>query len=472
MSGPDVSGPDLTGPELPDGAFRTDAETVDAHRLDRSGWVPEGRPFGVALAESVADVRAVLRYAHATGTPVVTRGAGTGLSGGAGGTDGSIVLDVSRMNRITEISAVDQLAVVEPGVITADLDHAAAAYGLRYAPDPASVAISTIGGNIATNAGGLRCAKYGVTRDSVLALDIVLADGELISTGHRTVKDVTGYDLTGLFTGSEGTLGVIVGATVKLRPIPAATATVAAYFDDVASAAAAVNAIGAAGLQPAVAELLDAATLAAVEDVTGPDPRRAGRAAGAFLLVQADGSAAAAEARQIHAVLAAHTSQVFAAEDEAEATRLLAVRRQALPALERRGRALIEDISVPRSRLAEAVEEIQRIAKTYGVPIFTMAHAADGNLHPIIVVERDGNGAVESTEAAADGGLGEHVWAAADAIFTMALGLGGTLTGEHGIGVLKRKWLAEDLGERNLALQRQLRTVFDPTGILNPGKAV
>jgi glycolate oxidase len=262
---------------------------------------------------------------------------------------------------------------------------------------------------------------------------------------------------------------VIVGATVKLRPVPAATATVAAYFDDVASAAAAVNAIGAAGLQPAVAELLDAATLAAVEDVTGPDPRRAGRAAGAFLLVQADGSAAEAEARQIHAVLATHTAQVFAAGDDAEATRLLDVRRQALPALERRGRALIEDIAVPRSRLAEAVEEIQRIAKAHAVPVFTMAHAADGNLHPIIVVER-GTGA--GAQGAPDGDLGENVWAAADAIFTMALGLGGTLTGEHGIGVLKRKWLADDLGERNLALQRRLRAVFDPTGILNPGKAV
>ncbi|MFC4034823.1 FAD-binding oxidoreductase [Streptomyces polygonati] len=444
------------GPVLPDGVFSTDPATVDAHRLDRSGWVPEGQPLGVALAESVADVRAVLRHAHATGTPVVVRGAGTGLSGGAGATDGSIVLDLSRMNRITEISAADQLAVVQPGVITADLDRAAGAYGLRYAPDPASAAISTIGGNIATNAGGLRCAKYGVTRDSVLSLDVVLADGDLVTTGHRTVKDVTGYDLTGLFTGSEGTLGVIVGATVKLRPRPARTATLAAYFDDVASAAAAVTAIGAAGVQPAVAELLDAATLAAVEDANG---RRPDRPAGAFLLVQTDGPAAEAEAADVHAVLGAHTARVAAAGDEAEGERLLAVRRQALPALERRGRVLIEDVAVPRSRLAEAVEEIQRISQETAVPVFTLAHAADGNLHPIVVVERDRE-------------LDEDVWAAADAIFTMALALGGTLTGEHGIGVLKRKWLGADLGERNLALQRRLRAVFDPTGILNPGKAV
>ncbi|WP_329139724.1 FAD-binding protein [Streptomyces sp. NBC_01476] len=444
----------MSGPALPDGRFATDRETVDAHRLDRSGWVPAGRPLGVALAASVADVRAVLRHASATGTPVVVRGAGTGLSGAAAATDGSIVLDVSRLNRITEISVADQLAVVEPGVITADLDRAAAAHGLRYAPDPASAAISTIGGNIATNAGGLRCAKYGVTRDSVLSLDVVLADGEVISTGHRTVKNVTGYDLTGLFTGSEGTLGVIVGATVRLRPLPAGTATVAAWFDDIAAAAAAVTAIAAAGVQPAVAELLDAPTLAAVERITPGGP-----AAGAFLLVQTDGPAAATEADQVLAVLGDRTARVFAARDDAEAEQLLAVRRQALPALERLGRVLIEDVAVPRSRLAEAVEEIQAISKRHAVPVFTMAHAADGNLHPILVVDRDRE-------------LDDEVWAAADAIFTMALDLGGTLTGEHGVGVLKRTWLGNDLGERNLALQRRLRAVFDPAGILNPGKAV
>src|SRR5882757_6925541 len=352
-----MSGPEGRGPELPDGVFRTDAETVDAHRLDRSGWVPEGRPFGVALAESVADVRAVLRYAHATGTPVVTRGAGTGLSGGAGATDGSIVLDVSRMNRITEISAVDQLAVVEPGVITADLDRAAAAHGLRYAPDPASAAISTIGGNIATNAGGLRCAKYGVTRDSVLGLEAVLADGTLLRTGRRTVKGVTGYDLTALLTGSEGTLGVITSATLRLRPVPVATATVAAYFGTLEAAADAATSIGAARIVPAMAELLDGPVLAAIDDAQGSDLRGQGEA---LLLVQCDGAGALAEAEEVVRVLrTARAASVQVTEDPVEAEALLAARRLALPSIERVGRPLIEDIAVPRSRLAAAVREIE-----------------------------------------------------------------------------------------------------------------
>ena len=461
----------LREPALPDGEFSTDPEVVAAHRLDRSGWLPEGTPAGVALARSVADVQAVLRHARATATPVVVRGGGTGLSGGAAATGGSIVLDLTRLNRITEISAEDQLAVAEPGVVTADLDRAAAAAGLRYAPDPASAAISTIGGNIATNAGGLRCAKYGVTRDSVLGLDVVLADGELISTGRRTVKGVAGYDLTSLFVGSEGTLGVIVSAVLKLRPRPAATATVAAYFDDVASAVLAVNDVVSAGLQPAVAELLDAATLAAIEEAEAEteaeeEPAAGGgpvghkpSAAGAFVLVQTDGPAAVAEAEQVFHLLARHATSVSAADTEAEAERLLAVRRRALPALERRGRVLIEDVAVPRSRLAEAVTEVQAISRRFAVPVFTMAHAADGNLHPIIVAEHGRE-------------LDEDVWAAADAIFGMALRLDGTLTGEHGVGVLKRRWLVDELGERNLALQRQLRSVFDPAGILNPGKAV
>jgi glycolate oxidase len=298
----------------------------------------------------------------------------------------------------------------------------------------------------------------------VLGLDVVLADGELISTGRRTVKGVAGYDLTSLFVGSEGTLGVVVAATLKLRPLPVATATLAAHFDDITSAAAAVTAITAAGLQPAVAELLDGATLAAIEAAFGPavddgNAIGAGAAAGAFLLVQTDGSAAEAEAEQIFQVLLRHAKTVSRADGAAEAERLLEVRRRALPALERRGRVLIEDVAVPRTRLAEAVAEIQGISRTFAVPVFTMAHAADGNLHPIIVVDRDRE-------------LDEDVWAAADAIFTMALRLGGTLTGEHGIGVLKRRWLVDELGERNLALQRQLRSVFDPRGILNPGKAV
>ncbi len=429
-----------------------------AYRLDRSGFDPGGSPAAVVFAESVDDVAAVLSHADAERIPVVVRGAGTGLSGGAVAGEGSIVLDLTRLNRIREISPADELAVAEAGVITADLDAAAAAHGLRYAPDPASVAISTIGGNIATNAGGLRCAKHGVTRDSVLGLDVVLADGRRISTGRRTVKGVTGYDLTGLFVGSEGTLGVIVAATLRLRPVPARTATLAAWFADFAAAAAAAAAITAARLQPAVAELLDTACVDALATSGSVAPLGA-----AFLLVQTDGHGADAEIDAVRAVVAPLATHVDVTADPARSEALLATRRAALPALERLGRVLIEDVAVPRSRLPDAVAAIAEISRRsetrHGIRIATMAHAGDGNLHPILVLEpgRD---------------LDEHVWETAGEVFTIALALGGTLTGEHGVGLLKRRWLTDELGADVHALQRDLRAVFDPHAILNPGKAL
>jgi glycolate oxidase len=444
-------------PDLPAAQWRTDRETIAAHATDRSGWRPDGQCRGVAFAESVADVQAVLRAAFSARIPVVTRGAGTGLSGGAGATDGSIVLDLSRLRRIHEISVPDAIAVVEPGVITADLDRAAAHHGLRYAPDPASVEISTIGGNIATNAGGLRCAKYGVTRDSVLGLDVVLADGERIRTGGRTVKGVSGYDLTSLFVGSEGTLGVIVGATLRLRPIPAQTSTIAAYFGSVADACDAVVRIAAAGIVPVMAELLDALTLGAIDAAQGSALTSHGNA---FLLVQTDGAAAHEEAAAVERVLAASAISMSRTDDPDEAQELIATRRLALPSLERTGRVLIEDISVPRSQLATAMAAVAKISADTGVAIFTLAHAADGNVHPIVVVDPALNEI--PTEA----------WEAAAQIFALALRLGGTLTGEHGIGALKRRWLGEELGPRNHQLQQQLRQVFDPREILNPGKAL
>lgn len=446
----------MSAPALPPDRWVTDPAAVAAHRLDRSGWEPAGGPAAVAFPETVDEVREVLRRAHRDGVPVVPRGAGTGLAGGAAGTDGSIVLDLSRMDRIREIVPADELAVVEPGVITADLDRAASEYGLRYAPDPASAAISTIGGNIATNAGGLRCAKYGVTRDSVLGLDVALADGTLLRTGRRTVKGVAGYDLTALFVGSEGTLGVVVGATLRLRPLPEETATVAARFDDFADAARASAALTAARVRPSLAELLDAATLAAVGAL---DPGLGVADAGALLLVQTDSPAAEREADTVVSILAPLARSVRRAADAGEAGALLAARRLALPALERLGRPLIEDIAVPRSRLGEAAEAVAKIAARTGVPIFTIAHAADGNLHPIIVVD----GGPDADAAA---------WDAASEIFSLALRLGGTVTGEHGVGVLKRRWLAEELGEPSLALHQGIKGVFDPRGILNPGKAI
>lgn len=357
------------------------------------------------------------------------------------------------MDRILELDADDQLAVVEPGVITADLDRAAGAHGLRYAPDPTSAALSTIGGNIATNAGGLRCAKYGVTRDSVLGLEAVLADGTVVRTGRRTVKGVTGYDLTALLTGSEGTLAVITSATLRLRPVPVATATLAAYFASFEQAAEASYAITRAGVEPALAELVDGPVLHAI------DPALRERGA-ALLVVQCDGAGAAAEAAAVARLMAPLATTVQTTEDPAEAEALLAARRLALPALERLGRPLIEDIAVPRSRLAEAVREIRAISARHDVPVFTLAHAADGNLHPIVVVD-------PSLDR-----LPEAAWEAAGEIFALALRLGGTLTGEHGVGLLKRQWVAEELGPAAHALQRRLKEVFDPRGILNPGKCL
>jgi glycolate oxidase len=444
-------------PEHPDVVWHTEEAVLDAHRFDRSGWEPDVRPAVVAAARSVAGVQQVVRFAHRTGTPLVTRGAGTGLAGAATAIDGGIVLDLMGLDRILDIAADDELAVVEPGVLTADLDRAAARHGLRYAPDPASVEISTIGGNIATNAGGLRCAKYGVTRDAVLGLDVVLADGRLIHTGRRTIKGVAGYDLTSLFVGSEGTLGVIVGATLRLRPIPLATATIAAYFPDAPTAFAAIGAVRTAGVVPAVAEFIDGPTLQRIDEHLGTGLRARGAA---FLLLQTDGAGAVAEAELAAAALRPYATDLAVTDDPAEGARLTAVRRAALPALERVGRVLIEDISVPRSRLPAAVAAVAAAAAATGTTIHTFAHAADGNLHPIVVLDGD--------QHLADPAVQE----AADRVFRAALELGGTVSGEHGVGVLKRQWARAELGEDVDQLQRRVKAVFDPAGILNPGRAV
>jgi glycolate oxidase len=442
------------------GVLTTDPELLRDVRTDRSGWVAEGSPLAIVNARSVAHVQATMRAASEFRIPVVPRGAGTGLAGGANGTDGSLVLDVSGMNRIVEIEAQDQLAVIEPGVVNNDLNAALEPFGLFFAPDPASKAISTVGGNIATNAGGLLCAKYGVTREAVLALDVVLADGRLIHTGHRTVKGVTGYDLTALFVGSEGTLGVIVGATVRAQPIPAGEpVTLGALFPDVGSAAAAAARVTAAQLRPAVMELLDAPALERISAYLGPETiHDAFGATGgaAYLLVQFDGPTAAVDAQAAGVVVAETGGTVRVAADAEEGERLLALRRAFHPALASSGEVLIEDVAVPRSRMPEMFEEIARISERYGIPIPTVAHAGDGNLHPNFVYTSD-----EVPSA---------VWDAANDLFRAAIALGGTLTGEHGVGVLKRRWLADELGPDSYELQVKLKSVFDPLGILNPGK--
>ncbi|RRJ85963.1 FAD-binding protein [Gulosibacter macacae] len=441
--------------ELPD-RINTDAATLESLRTDRSGVRTAAAPLALIEAESIEDVQAVCRLATATGTPLVTRGAGSGLAGAASAGAGELVLSTERMNRILEISPENQYCVVEPGILNGDLNRELATRGLWWPPDPASKDFSTVGGNIAMNAGGLLCAKYGVTREAVLALKVVLANGGLIEVGHRTVKGVTGYDLCALMIGSEGTLGVIVEATLKLRPaVTGVVPTIGAYFDSITAAAEASAAITAAGLQPAIQELLDANMLRAVTAHTGVDLASNGNA---YLLVQTDGAAALDEAQRILALFDELGARATLTTDPEAAASLVDVRRQGFPALEAMGAFLVEDCAVPRSRLAEMFGHIERIAAKYDVFIACPAHAGDGNLHPTFVF--DG-----STDEVPD-----HVWDAASEIFETALALGGTLSGEHGIGLLKRRWLGDELGQRQLDLQREIKRVFDPLGILNPGK--
>lgn len=436
------------------GIVDTDPVVLDDARADRSGHAAPGTPLAVVHAETVEHVQAVLRIATATRTPVVVRGAGTGLAGAANGGDGEIVLSTRRMTAIHEIRADDLLAVVEPGILNADLNDILAAHGLWWAPDPASRAISTVGGNIATGAGGLLCAKYGVVRDAVLALDLVLADGRLLHLGHRSVKGVTGLDLTSLVIGSEGTLGVVVGATLKLRRlVEGTTCTVTATFPDVRSAAAASAAVTASGIQPAIMELMDAASLTAVAALLDLPAPAAGSAQ---LTIQTDGPASVAEATTIAAILESHDGVTQVSHDRDEGEKLLAIRRAMHPAMSALGTTLIEDVSVPRSAMPAMFDEIARIERAYGMTIPTVAHAGDGNLHPNFIFE--------GVEPPAE------VWAAADELFRAAIALGGTLTGEHGIGTLKSRWLADELGDDQWELQRRITQAFDPLGILNPGK--
>ncbi|MFT4029950.1 MAG: FAD-linked oxidase C-terminal domain-containing protein [Protaetiibacter sp.] len=438
-------------------ALVTDAVVLDSLRADKSGQRSGSAPLALVEARDIAQLQAALRWASRHGVPVVPRGAGTGLAGGAIAREGELVVSTLRMNRILEVSREDELAVVEAGVINAELNAALAPQGLWYAPDPASRDISTIGGNIATNAGGLMCVKYGVTREAVLGLKVVLADGRLLELGRRTVKGVTGYDLTSLFVGSEGTLGVIAEATLRLRPITrGAVVTVSVAFPDAASAAAAASAITADGIRPAALELLDAAALGAIGEYLGLE-----LGDGARLLVQTDGASAAREADEVLAIVTAHGGSAARAADAEEGERLFAVRRAFHPAMERQGTVLIEDVAVPRSVLPAMFEAITRIEKEHGVRIPTVAHAGDGNLHPNFVIEPGSGGEFDVPDA---------VWAAADALFRACLELGGTLTGEHGVGLLKRRWLRDELGEDSVELQRAIKAVFDPRGILNPGK--
>jgi glycolate oxidase len=434
-------------------AVSVDADELDAARADRSGQVSDARPLAIVNARNIEDVQTTMRIAHEHGIPVVPRGAGTGLAGGSIAGAGEIVLSTLAMNRILEVNVDDELAVVQPGILNDELNAALAARGLWFAPDPASKAISTIGGNIATNAGGLLCAKYGVTRESVLGLKIVLADGRLMSLGHRTVKGVTGYDLTALLIGSEGTLGIIVEATLKLRALPVGDkATIGAYFTSIEQAARASAVITASRLRPAAMELIAQSALTGIGEFLGLDLG----SRGSYLLVQLDGPGAAIEADAAVSIIRSLGGDAEITTDEAEGERLFAIRRSFHPAMSTLGTVLIEDVAVPRSQLPAMFAAITEVEKKYGMVIPTVAHAGDGNLHPNFIYS--------GSEVPGD------VWSAANEIFLACLRLGGTLTGEHGVGLLKRRWLSEELGSDQVDLQRELKHIFDPTNILNPGK--
>jgi glycolate oxidase len=364
------------------------------------------------------------------------------------------------MNKILEISKSEMLAVVQPAVNTLELDNEAAEVGLMYPPDPGSRNVSTIGGNISTCAGGLRGLKYGVTRNYVLGLEIVLGSGEVIRTGGRLVKDVAGYDLTRLFVGSEGTLGIITEAIVALRPRPAFSRYGVAYFDSLENSAKAVEQIVASGILPATLEFLDNVCINSVEDYANLGLNRD---AGALLLFGDDGDEHTAETNTAKmAELCRDTEgnlSVVRAKDVVEADALLEARRCSLPSLARlKSLSILEDISVSRPKLPEAVARIEQIAKKYKITIGTFGHAGDGNLHPTIVVDKNN----EQEVAAAHSALAD--------IFNLAIELGGTITGEHGVGAAKLPYLAARLGDTQMEVLRRVKKTFDPNGILNPGK--
>jgi glycolate oxidase len=450
--------------KLPADRVITDRAVLETYRRDEADLVDDGQPLCVVRPRSTAEVQEVVRLAAQYKAPIVPQGARTGLAGGANTVDGCIALSMTMMDEILQIDPVNRIAVVQPGVVNAVLRRAVTEKGLSYPPDPGSFESSTIGGNVATNAGGMCCVKYGVTTGYVLGLEAVLADGEILRTGRRTPKGVAGYDLTSLFVGSEGTLGIITEITVALRPAPAHSLSMVAVFPTTASAGRAVNEIMAGGAAPSLLELLDQVHLRALEAYR---PMGLDVNAAAVLLAACDtGDRAGADLDAIAEVArAAGASEVYRATDEDEAAALLAARRLAHPAMEslaaglyQRGGLIIDDIAVPRSRLEDLLDGIVKIAARHDVPVGVVGHAGDGNLHPNIVVDRDDPESVRRGQAVFD------------EIMELGLALGGTCTGEHGVGLLKRGWLATEAGPVSMRIQRAIKDALDPDGLLNPGK--
>ncbi|TMB82909.1 MAG: FAD-binding protein [Chloroflexi bacterium] len=445
--------------ELPGLRLLTDETDRESYRSDEASYLKSQLPMAVALPESADQVSAIVRLAAEHRTPIVPRGTGTGLSGASGGIEGAITVAFTRMNRILEIDRANMVAVVQPGVINADLKAAVAKEGLFYPPDPASFEMCSIGGNIGTNAGGLCCVKYGVTRDSVLGLEVVLADGSVIRTGGRNVKDVAGYALTHLFVGSQGTLGLVTEATLRLRPAPPPKATLLAFFADTDGAGDAVERITAAGLVPCTLELMDRITIRAVNDAFHlelPD-------AAALLLIESDLPGVAAEGELDAASAAAEAAgavEQVRATNAMEADGLRQARRLALRAMEKLGATRMEDVGAPRSKLVELLNVINRVVAERGLNCGTFGHAGDGNLHPTFWWQRG------DAEAEA------RVTAACEELYRAAIDLGGTVTGEHGIGVARLPFLELQRGPGAVRVMRQIKSALDPLNLLNPGRAI
>ncbi len=444
--------------ELPEGTVVTDPDIVASYRQDRAADPSAGTAMAVVRPRRTEEVQAVMRWATAHHVPVVPRGAGTGLSGGATALDGGIVLSTERMRDIT-VDPVTRTAVTQPGLFNAEVKKAVAEYGLWYPPDPSSYEICSIGGNIATNAGGLCCVKYGVTTDYVLGLQVVLADGTAVRLGGPRLKDVAGLSLTKLFVGSEGTLGIVTEVTLKLLPTQHRGCTVVASFADVQAAADAVVTIT-GKIRPSMLEFMDAVAINAVEDKLkmGLD-----RTAAAMMVAASDdrGPAGSEDAEFMARVFTeAGATEVYSTSDPDEGDAFVAARRFAIPAVEARGSLLLEDVGVPLPALADLVSGVEKIAEQHGLMISVIAHAGDGNTHPLIVFDPSDEAEAERAQTA----FGE--------IMDLAVGLGGTITGEHGVGRLKRPWLEGYLGPEAMELNRRIKKALDPDDILNPGAAI
>lgn len=438
-----------------EGNVVTNSATIDNYRWDRANDPNAGTPIAVVRATCSEDVQATLRFADFHAMPVVPRGAGSGLSGGSSAVDGGIILSMEKMRAI-DVDPLTRTAVVQPGAFNAEVKAAAAEHGLWYPPDPSSFEFCSLGGNIATNAGGLCCVKYGVTADYVLGMRVVLADGREVELGGSRLKDVAGLNLTQLFVGSEGTLGVITEVTLRLVPAQRPATTLVATFSSLDDSTSSVLAI-ASTMRPSMLEFMDNPTINAVEDATGMG---LDREAAAMLIIQSDEPAefAAQEIDEIEELCQQHNAtEVFATSDPEEAEAIIVARRMAIPAVEQKGTLLLEDVGVPLPRLGDLVRGIEKIAQDRNVVIAVIAHAGDGNTHPLLVFDPTD----EEQKQRAHRAYGD--------VMDLAVRLGGTITGEHGVGRLKRPWLVNSIGHDALELNYRVKKALDPKNILNPG---